>query len=158
MGMGMGMGMRGGMMGRRFRSKGRSPLLEPIYDGFAVNGKVSPHIAPLIVKRGERIKLRLMNPSSSTVYDLQLAGHPLTITHADGRPIVPIRTDLLRIGMGERYDMEFMADNPDFWLLAANGSRSKFAPALTSSRALKIGRRRGCFARPTVPNKPNPCP
>jgi len=42
------------------------------------------------------------------------------VTHTDGRPVRPVETDLLRIGMGERYDVEFTADNPGTWLLAAN--------------------------------------
>jgi FtsP/CotA-like multicopper oxidase with cupredoxin domain len=117
--MGMG-GMMGGMMGGRggFGASG-NPLLEPVYDGYAVNGRVGPAIKPLEVKKGERVKLRLINPSSATIYNLRLAGHTLTITHTDGRPIKPLKTDILRIGMGERYDVEFLADNPGRWLLAA---------------------------------------
>jgi FtsP/CotA-like multicopper oxidase with cupredoxin domain len=115
----MGMGMMGGMMrGRRFRNNG-GPLLEPVYDGYAVNGRVSPAIEPLTVTKGERVKLRLINPSSSTIYTLRLAGHSLTITHTDANPVEPFKTDVLRIGMGERYDVEFKADNPGFWLLSA---------------------------------------
>jgi multicopper oxidase len=111
----MGMGMMGG---RRLANRG-GPLLEPVYDGFAVNGKLYPEMEPLVVKMGERIKLRLINPSSSTIYTLRLAGHVLTITHADGNPVKRLRTDVLQIGMGERYDVEFKADNPGLWLLSA---------------------------------------
>lgn len=124
MGMGMMRGM-GGMMGGMMRGRGRISgtggysLLEPVYDGYAANGRVGPEIKPLEVKKGERVKLRLLNPSSATIYNLRLAGHTLTITHADGRPIKPVKTDILRIGMGERYDVEFVADNPGRWLLAA---------------------------------------
>ena len=116
------MGMMGGMMGMRrgFQQPGATlPLLEPYYDGYAINGGLYPHQKPLMVKKGERVKLRLLNPSSSTIYDLQLAGHAMRVTHTDGQSIAPIETDLLRIGMGERYDVEFMADNPGYWLLAA---------------------------------------
>ena len=115
----VGMGMMGGMMGRRRASGPNLPLTEPIYDGYAVNGRLYPEIKPLIVKKGERVKLRIVNPSSSTIYTLRLAGHILTITHADGNPIEPVHTDVIRIGMGERYDVEFKADNPGFWLLGA---------------------------------------
>jgi FtsP/CotA-like multicopper oxidase with cupredoxin domain len=120
-----GMGMMGGMMGRGMgmRRWGRgdqgTPLLEPVYDAYAVNGRVYPAGDPLVVKTGDRVKLRLLNPSSATTYYLSLAGHPLTITHADGNPVQPFETDVLRIGMGERYDVEFVADNPGYWLLAA---------------------------------------
>ena len=117
------MGMMRGMMGRAFR-QGSEPLLEPVYDAYAANGKVYPAVEPIKVRRGDRVKLRMANPSSATIYDLCLAGHSFTVTHTDGRPIQPIETDILRIGMGERYDVEFVADNPGYWLLSAreNGS------------------------------------
>lgn len=113
------MGMGGMMRGRGGLGASGDPLLEPVYDGYAVNGRVGPAIKSLEVKKGERVKLRLFNPSSATIYTLRLAGHTLTITHTDGRPIKPVKTDILRIGMGERYDVEFLADNPGRWLLAA---------------------------------------
>lgn len=115
--MGMMMGGRGG----RFQGlwPGSGPLLEPIYDGYSVNGRIYPEVKTLIIGQGDRVKLRILNVSSATIYDLSLAGHPLSITHADGNPIRPVETDVLRIGMGERYDVEFMANNPGYWLLAA---------------------------------------
>ena len=117
----MGRGMMGGMLQRDMGTDfSGAPLLEPYYDGYAVNGRVYPAVAPLAVKKGERVKLRLMNASSATIYYLQLAGHVLTITHTDGNPIQPIETDVLRIGMGERYDVMFTANNPGYWLLAAS--------------------------------------
>jgi FtsP/CotA-like multicopper oxidase with cupredoxin domain len=112
------MGM--GMMGRRRGTMtSRDPLLEPGYDGYAVNGRVYPEVAPMTVSQGDKVKLRLLNPSSATIYTLSMAGHRMTITHTDGRPIKPVETDVLRIGMGERYDVEFVANNPGYWLLAA---------------------------------------
>ncbi len=116
-GMGMMMGGRGGRI--QGLSPGSGPLLEPIYDGYAVNGRIYPDIPPLIVKKGDRVKLRIVNPSSATIYDLSLAGHPLTVTHMDANPVQPLETDVLRIGMGERVDVEFFANHPGDWLLAA---------------------------------------
>jgi FtsP/CotA-like multicopper oxidase with cupredoxin domain len=114
------MGMMGGMMRSRQGLGGNGgPLLEPFYDGYAVNGQVYPVVSPLVVSKGDWVKLRLLNPSSATIYDLRLAGHALTITHVDGNAVVPMETDVLRIGMGERYDVQFMASNPGNWLLAA---------------------------------------
>jgi len=115
----MGRGMMGGGMMGPAAPAGPLPLLEPYYDGYAVNGRLYPAGEPIRVRRGERIKLRLGNVSSTSIYDLSLAGHVLTVTHADGNPVVPVEADVLRIGMGERYDVEFTADNPGRWLLAA---------------------------------------
>lgn len=71
------------------------------------------------MSKGERVKLRRLNSSSATIYDLSLAGHSLTITHVDANPILPTKTDLVHIGMGKRCGVEFVADNPGAWLLAA---------------------------------------
>lgn len=110
---GMGMMGRRGMM--RGRSKPGSPLFEPLYDVYALNGKAFEASKPLKVKKGDRVRLRIINPSSSTIYTIRISGHSLTVTHADGRPIVPFEVDALRIGMGERYDVELNANNPGRW-------------------------------------------
>lgn len=117
------MGMMGSMMGRRRRfSSGDGPLLEPVYDGYAVNGRAHPAVKPLAVRQGDRVKLRIANVSSANIYYLRLAGHRMTITHADGNPVKPVKTDVLQIGMGERYDVMFEANNPGNWFLAAYDS------------------------------------
>jgi FtsP/CotA-like multicopper oxidase with cupredoxin domain len=117
--MGRGMGMMGrgmrGMMGQR--TTGDMPLLEPDYNAYTVNGKVNGASEPFMVKEGDKVRLRIMNPASATVFTLRLAGHSLLVTHTDGRPVEPLEVDVLRIGMGERYDVMFTADNPGRWAL-----------------------------------------
>jgi FtsP/CotA-like multicopper oxidase with cupredoxin domain len=115
------MGMRG-MMGGRNRPG--APLQEPLYDEYVMNGKVFGALAPFKVKKGDKVRLRIANPSSSTIYTLRIAGHSLTITHTDGRPVLPIKVDAIRIGMGERYDVEFIANNPGRWHIYNISDRS----------------------------------
>lgn len=112
-----------GMMGMRRGAIG-GPLQEPWYDAYTLNGKLFKSAPPLKVKKGDRLRLRIINPSSSTFYSLRIAGHAMTITHTDGRPIMPVKVDVLHIGMGERYDLEILADNPGRWLIynLADGS------------------------------------
>ncbi|MCL4302080.1 MAG: multicopper oxidase family protein [Anaerolineae bacterium] len=115
--------MMGGMMGQGMKGHGQSsdegPLTEPIYHAFTVNGQVIEAAEPFVVKRGERIRLRLINAAAATTFGLRLAGHTLTLTHTDGRPIEPLEVDALWIGMGERYDVAFTAANPGRWALYA---------------------------------------
>jgi FtsP/CotA-like multicopper oxidase with cupredoxin domain len=108
------MGMMGGMT-RGGRPGG--PLLEPLYNAYTVNGKVFEASPPLMVRRGDRVRLRIGNPSASTIYTVRVAGHTLTVTHADGRPVLPVEVDAVRIGMGERYDVELYATNPGKWAI-----------------------------------------
>jgi FtsP/CotA-like multicopper oxidase with cupredoxin domain len=115
---GMMNGMMGGMMGQQtIPAPENGPLLEPVYNAFSVNGQVAATATPLTVKQGEKVRLRLINGGATTMFALRLAGHTLTVTHADGRPTEPLTVDVLRIGMGERYDVEFTADNPGRWQL-----------------------------------------
>ncbi|GIW07514.1 MAG: hypothetical protein KatS3mg060_2319 [Dehalococcoidia bacterium] len=64
--------MTGGMMGS---GSGR-----PLYDTFFVNGKAYPHTPPLVVRPGERVRLRLINAGVTETQAFALAGHRLTIT------------------------------------------------------------------------------
>jgi multicopper oxidase len=100
----------GGMMG----SGGGQPL----FDTFTVNGKAYPAAAPLRVRRGERVRLRLINAGATQTQVWALAGHRLTLTHTDGNALArPIDVDAVPLGVGERADVEFVADRPGRWLL-----------------------------------------
>ncbi len=55
-----------------------------MYDAYTINGKVFSSAPPLKVKKGDWVRLRIINPSSATIYTLRIAGHPLLVTHTDG--------------------------------------------------------------------------
>jgi FtsP/CotA-like multicopper oxidase with cupredoxin domain len=90
-----------------------------LYPHYLVNGKASDDPFELTVKKGQRIRLRLINASAATTYHVALQGHRLTVTHTDGQPVELVRVDALRIGMGERYDVLVEANNPGLWQFAA---------------------------------------
>jgi len=110
-----GMGMMGMMGMMRGQPRAGEPLHEPLYDAYGINGKAFNASVPFKVKKGDKVRLRIINASSSTTYTFRIAGHSLTITHTDGRPIVPFEIDALRIGVTERYDVELHANNPGRW-------------------------------------------
>ena len=91
-------------------------LLYPLY---LINGRTSDNPLELVVRQGQKSRLRFINASASTIYRLALGGHRLTVTHTDGQPVEPVEVDALRIGMGERYDVLVPANNPGVWQLAA---------------------------------------
>ncbi|HEV8309961.1 MAG TPA: multicopper oxidase domain-containing protein, partial [Methylomirabilota bacterium] len=71
-----GMGSMGGMMGGgggmgRMMGGSRTPA----YDTMTINGKAYPATAPLTVRKGERVRLRLINASSEHTHVVRLAGH-----------------------------------------------------------------------------------
>ncbi|WP_228282199.1 multicopper oxidase family protein [Rubrobacter tropicus] len=106
---GMMAGGMGGMMGG-----GR--IEYPLY---LVNGRPPEDPKSLPVRRGERVRLRLMNPAAETIFRFAVDGHPLTVTHSDGLPVEPVEVDALTIGMGERYDVLLEANDPGVWQVAA---------------------------------------
>lgn len=94
-----------------------------MYDLFTINGKSGEAIEPLKVKKGEKVRLRLINAGYMS-HKLHLHGHEFKIVAMDGQPIndpEPVKDKLLNIAPGERYDIEFIANNPGEWLLECHG-------------------------------------
>ncbi len=115
MGGGMG-GMMGGGMGGMMGGPGGGHA--PAYDTMTINGKAYPATEPLTVRKGERVRLRLVNASSDHTHVVRLGGHRLQVTHTDGNPLVQaVEVDALPIAPSERYDVQFVADRPGAWLL-----------------------------------------
>ncbi len=75
------------------------------YDAFLLNGRAPADPWTLKVRRGDRVRLRVINGGSSTFFRLRLDGHQVTVTHADGLAVEAITIDHLLIGMGETYDL-----------------------------------------------------
>lgn len=75
------------------------------YPHYLVNGRTPAAPVLLSAKPGRRVRIRLINAGSDTAFRVALGGHRMTVTHSDGFPVVPVQTDALLIGMGERYDV-----------------------------------------------------
>jgi FtsP/CotA-like multicopper oxidase with cupredoxin domain len=111
-GRGMGGMMGGGMMGRG------STAHEPAYDTMTINGKAYPATEPLRVRKGERVRLRLINASNEHTHVVRLAGHRLHVTHTDGNPLdSAVAVDAIPLAPSERYDVVVTAEHPGAWLL-----------------------------------------
>lgn len=88
------------------------------YIAHCINGASYPATTPLAVKVGQRVRLRILNANFSQTRYVRLAGHTLTVTHADGNALAqPLDVEALRIGVGERYDAWFEVTKPGAWLL-----------------------------------------
>jgi multicopper oxidase len=74
------------------------------YPYFLLNGRVPTSPATLNARPGQRVRLRMINAASDTIFAVALGGHRMTVTHSDGREVVPQEVGALCIGMGERYD------------------------------------------------------
>jgi FtsP/CotA-like multicopper oxidase with cupredoxin domain len=58
-----------------------------------------------LFKPGERVRLRLINGSSMSFFDVRIPGLKLSVVAADGPDIQPVSVDELRMAAGEVYDV-----------------------------------------------------
>jgi CopA family copper-resistance protein len=54
---------------------------------------------------GEAVRLRIINASAMTNFNLRLPGLPMTVVQCDGQNVQPVETDEFQIGIAETYDV-----------------------------------------------------
>ncbi|WP_150295251.1 copper resistance system multicopper oxidase [Sphingobium estronivorans] len=54
---------------------------------------------------GERVRLRIVNASAMTNFNVRLPGLPMTVVQCDGQHVQPVETDEFQIGIAETYDI-----------------------------------------------------
>ena len=54
---------------------------------------------------GERVRLRIINASAMTNFNVRLPGLPMTVVAADGQHVEPVETDEFQISIAETYDV-----------------------------------------------------
>lgn len=89
------------------------------YPLYLMNGLAPKNPETLDIRRGEKARLRLINPSGETTFRFAVDGHKLAVTHSDGQSVEPVEVDAVRIGPGERYDVIVEANNPGVWQIVA---------------------------------------
>ena len=72
---------------------------------FLINGKTADQNWSEIFKKGEHVKLRFINASAMTIFDVSIPGLKMKFVEADGQPIKPVTADEFRIGVAETYDI-----------------------------------------------------
>ena len=95
------------------------PSIMTEFDLWTFNSKVYPAIDPLIVRLGERVRIRIGNLSMWN-HPIHFHGHRFWVTGSDGGrwPKSIWRPEVTEIvGVGQTRDIEFVADNPGDWAL-----------------------------------------
>lgn len=54
---------------------------------------------------GEKVRLRFINGSAMTIFDVRIPGLKMTVVASDGQNIQPVSVDEFRIGVAETYDV-----------------------------------------------------
>jgi FtsP/CotA-like multicopper oxidase with cupredoxin domain len=88
---------------------------------------------------GERVRLRLINGSAMSYFDVRIPGVKLTVVAADGLPVRPVTVDELRIAVAETYDVIVEPAGAEaFTIMAQAMDRTGFA---AGTLAVRAGRR-----------------
>jgi manganese oxidase len=94
------------------------------FNMFTMNGKVYPAIEPLVVRTGERVRMRFGNLSMNQ-HPIHLHGYSFKITHTDGGPIPPSAQwpqTTVPVPVGSTRDIEFVADIAGDWAMHCHKS------------------------------------
>ncbi|MDT4814563.1 Copper resistance protein A [compost metagenome] len=72
---------------------------------YLMNGQAPDGNWTGIFKPGERIRLRFINGSAMSYFDVRIPGLKMTVVAADGQPLRPVSVDEFRIAVAETYDV-----------------------------------------------------
>ena len=68
---------------------------------------------------GERVRLRVINGSAMSYFDVRIPGLKLTVVAADGLPVRPVTVDEFRIAVAETYDVIVEPSGQDAYTIVA---------------------------------------
>ncbi|MBL8702585.1 MAG: copper resistance system multicopper oxidase [Alphaproteobacteria bacterium] len=103
---------------------------------FLINGKGPQDNWTAEFQPGQRLRLRIINGSAMTIFDVAIPGLKMTVISADGQNVVPVPVDEFRIGVGETYDVVVAPrEAKAFTLMVEPIDRSGYARATIAPRA-----------------------
>ncbi|MET0269738.1 MAG: copper resistance system multicopper oxidase [Sphingomonas sp.] len=103
---------------------------------FLVNGHGPGDNWTGLFRPGERVRLRFVNASAMTIFNVRIPGLPLTIVQADGQNVRPVTVDEFQIANAETYDVIVTPpDDRAYTLVGEALDRSGMARATLAPRA-----------------------
>lgn len=121
---------------------------------YTINNKTFPDTDALTVKKGDTVKVRLVNNSKTDDHPMHLHGHFFQILSKNGVPFKgsAIIKDTLNVKPGEEYEVAFEANNPGDWMFHCHDLHHASAGMVTE---LKYTDYKSDFvADPNAGNKP----
>ena len=116
---------------------------------YLVNGHGTPENWTGLFQPGERVRLRIINASAMTNFNVRLPGLPMRVVQCDGQNVRPVDTDEFQIGIAETYDVIVQpTEARPYGLIAEALDRSGLVRATLAPRA--------GMAAPVPPLRPRP--
>ncbi len=95
---------------------------------FLVNGKSPQQNWTGIFKPGERVRLRFINASAMSFFDVRIPGLAMNVVQSDGQNVEPLKVDEFRFAPAETYDVVVTPRNDQAYTIVAEPiDRSGFA-------------------------------
>lgn len=103
---------------------------------FLMNGKTPNQNWTGLFKQGELVRLRFINASAMSFYDVRIPGLKMSVVSADGQNVEPVPVDEFRFGVAETYDVIVTPqDGKAYTIVAEPIDRSGFALGTLAPRA-----------------------
>ncbi|MFC3902901.1 copper-resistance protein, CopA family [Acinetobacter marinus] len=94
---------------------------------FLMNGKTPQQNWTGNFKAGEKVRLRFINASAMSFFDVRIPNLKMTVVSADGQPVKPVPVDEFRIGTAETYDVIVEPKQAHYQIEAESIDRTGFA-------------------------------
>ncbi|WFM73110.1 copper resistance system multicopper oxidase [Halomonas sp. CKK8] len=126
--------MRGMWAKMRMSSRDIADVTGSTYT-YLLNGHSAEENWTALFKAGERIRLRVINGSAMSYFDVRIPGLKMTVVAADGQPVQPVPVDEFRIAVAETYDVLVAPeDDTAYTIFAESMDRSGYARATLAPR------------------------
>ncbi|WP_085613154.1 MULTISPECIES: copper resistance system multicopper oxidase [unclassified Pseudomonas] len=102
---------------------------------FLMNGHAPDDNWTGLFRPGEKLRLRLINGSAMTYFDVRIPGLKMTVVAADGLHVKPVSVDELRIAVAETYDVIVEPAADAYTLFAQAMDRTGYARGTLAARA-----------------------
>ena len=105
---------------------------------YLMNGKTTAANWTQLVKAGQPVKLRFINGSAQTIFDVRIPGLKIKVVGTDGNDVAPVDVDDFRIGVAETYDVIVTPTRDAHTIFAQNIDRTGFvATTLATKRGAR---------------------
>ena len=89
-----------------------------------------------LFRQGEKVRLRFINGSAMTYFDVRIPGLKTTVVAADGQPVRPVAVDEFRIAVAETFDVIVEPTGSEaFTIFAQAMDRTGFAAGTLATRS-----------------------
>ncbi len=102
---------------------------------YLVNGAAPDDNWTGLFNPGERVRLRFINASAMSYFDVRIPGLRMTVVAADGQDVEPVAVDEFRIAVAETYDVVVEPGSSEaYTIFAQSMDRSGYARATLARR------------------------